>query len=118
VEAAGLTQAQYQSALRLLGRGAGREPQALTCSARERINVDTVWRLTESSLAVDRATGALADRRCRQNAAWFRKLLQERLTRRLRTDPAVEALLPELERSVAAGEITAMAAVGRIDALL
>jgi LAO/AO transport system kinase len=72
VAAAARAQAEYQGALRLRGNAAVREPRALTCSARDRVNIDLVWQDVEESLADARDSGALERRRADQDAAQIR----------------------------------------------
>jgi putative protein kinase ArgK-like GTPase of G3E family len=64
--------------LRLRGNAAVREPRALTCSARDRVNIDGVWRQVEEVLAAARAAGELDARRREQDAVQLRKREQQR----------------------------------------
>ena len=47
-----------------------------------------------------RESGELAARRRRQGRAWFWHLVEEGIEARFRADPAVAALIPELEQQV------------------
>jgi LAO/AO transport system kinase len=116
--AAELARAQYQSALRLFGRTREWEPRCLLCSARDQINVDTVWSAAEEYFAAAHRSGRLEAKRAEQNAAWFRKLLRELLERRLREAERIREVLPELELKVTAGEMTPLLAVSRIEQML
>lgn len=72
IAAATRAQAEYQGALRLRGNAGEREPRALTCSARDRVNIDVVWQDVEELLADARGSGALERRRSDQDAARIR----------------------------------------------
>jgi len=115
--AADLAMSRYQGALRLFAQSGLWQPRAMTCSARDRINIDVLWDTVEEFFAVSRESGDFERKRVGQNVAWFHGLLQDRLGRRLRASQAVHDLLPELERRVATGAMTALAAVSRIEEL-
>jgi LAO/AO transport system kinase len=64
------------------------------------------------------ATGAFAARRRGQQVKWMWALLEDRLRRRLASDPKLKAKLPQLERAVADGTLSPALAVDDIVATL
>ncbi len=61
-----------------------------------------------------RSSGALADRRQKQNLRWFWSIVEDRLRQAIGTSPAVQSIRPELEREVLAGTLAPKAAARRI----
>ena len=113
-----LARSEYHSALMLLSGSGEWKPRVQTCSALHQTDIDRVWASATEFFDVARSSGEFSKKRADQNAAWFRALLQEQLERRLASNQAVAAALPQIERSVIAGEITPFMAVTRIDELL
>ncbi|MFI5495914.1 methylmalonyl Co-A mutase-associated GTPase MeaB [Actinoplanes sp. NPDC051859] len=94
-------------ALRLLHvQEDGWQPPVVTCSALEETNLDEVWRQICHHQDTLAASGALAERRRRQQIGWVWSMVRAELLDRLRTDPAVRALAPDVERAVADGTLT------------
>jgi LAO/AO transport system kinase len=112
--AAELAAQQYQTALPSL---AGRDedvPAVLTCSALHGKGVDAVWEAVQRRHARLAASGALAERRRRQNLRWLWALVEDQLRQAVQTHPAVAAIRNELERQVRAGTTPAAAAARQI----
>jgi len=63
-------------------------------------------------------TAELPARRRAQQVKWMWTMLEERLTQRLRSDPAVRARLKSAEAAVAAGTLAPTLAVEEIAGLL
>jgi LAO/AO transport system kinase len=108
--AAELAAQQYQTALHSL---AGRHedlPAVLTCSALHGQGVDAVWDAVTRRHARLAASGALAERRRRQNLRWLWALVEDRLRQAIRTHPAVGAIREALERQVLDGTTPAASA--------
>ena len=59
-------------------------------------------------------TGALERQRARQARTWLWAELRGALEQRLRSDPAVAAALPEVERLVAEGDLAPAAGAARL----
>jgi LAO/AO transport system kinase len=108
LEAARRARAEYAQALRLLR--AAHEPtraQVLLASARTGQGVHEAWeRILEHRRALEQS-GELAERRRRQDRAWFWALVEDDLGARFRAHPGVAARLGELERAVLANETSA-----------
>ena len=64
------------------------------------------------------ASGELAARRREQQVKWMWSMLEERLSARLRSDPAVRGKLKVAEAAVAAGKLAPTLAVEEIAQLL
>jgi GTPase len=109
-----LAQSHYSSAMHLLRHTSFWMPQVMTCSALRMINIDAVWDmvLDYHSQALDHH--AFQSKRAQQNRAWMHQLVNEMLLLRLAQNPAVKAMLPELEQQVENAETTAYAAARRI----
>jgi LAO/AO transport system kinase len=106
---------ELAGALRLLrGPDAAWTPPVLTCSGREGAGLETVWERVEGHRRTLESGGALAAKRRDQQVDWTWAMVHERLLSRLHADPAVRALVPELERQVRAQNLTATLAAERI----
>lgn len=105
---------QYESALSMLKHDAPWRVRVLTCSALEGRNIDGILAMFRDYRALDEDTGCIARRRAWQNEQWMKRLTHELIEQRLRRDPALATLLPELERAVAAGELNPLAAARRL----
>ncbi|WP_434599004.1 methylmalonyl Co-A mutase-associated GTPase MeaB [Streptomyces sp. A5-4] len=106
---------ELTGALRLMhGHDAFWTPPVLSCSARESTGLDTVLDRLEHHGDLLESSGRLAERRREQQVAWTWSMVRDDLLGRLHTDPAVRSLVPELERQVRSGELTAALAAGHI----
>jgi LAO/AO transport system kinase len=107
--------AEMHAALHLLApRDDGWATPVVTCSAITDAGLDTVWQQIEAHRCHMQASSRWTERRRRQSVRWMWSLLEDRLMEHFREDPQVRAMLPDLEAAVAAGEITASAAVDRL----
>ena len=113
-EAAKVAARQYITALASLVGRADEAPTVLTCSALEHQGVEKVWQTIQERQERMKASGALDQRRQRQNLRWFWSIVEDRLRQALGTNPAVHAIRPELEREVLAGTLAPKAAARRI----
>jgi LAO/AO transport system kinase len=89
-------------------------PLALACSARSGAGIGTIWDAIEKHRELLTASGERDRRRSAQNVHWMWSTVHDRLLRRLRNDPAVRTLLPELEDHVRAGTYSATRAADLI----
>src|SRR5262245_6516806 len=113
--AAELAARQYRLALQALaGRGADDAPAVLTCSALHRQGVEAVWGAVERRHTRMASSGALAERRRRQNLRWLWALVEDQLRQAVFTHPAVRAVREDLERDVLAGTTPPAVAARRI----
>ena len=119
VERAKLAAADFRGALNILTpASASWSPPVITCSALTGNGVAELWAHVIAHKDKLGATGELAARRCAQQVKWMWTMLEERLTARLRSDPAVRAKLKNAEAAVAAGTLAPTLAVEEIAALL
>ena len=112
------TRRHYQNALHLLRHSSFWTPQVMTCSALRNENIQAVWGMISDYQVDATKNGALAEKRARQAKEWMNKLLHEMLDIKLKENPAIKALLPELNRKVTDGETTPFPAAQRIVELL
>jgi LAO/AO transport system kinase len=78
----------------------------MTCSAREKNNIESIWGMI-SSYQIDAVKNKeFYKKRSRQNRQWMQKLIFEMVDLKLKKNPRVRSLLPELEKKVEAGEMT------------
>ncbi|MFE0426025.1 methylmalonyl Co-A mutase-associated GTPase MeaB [Streptomyces sp. NPDC058953] len=89
-------------------------PSVLSCSARDATGLDTVWERVEQHRELLASTGRLAAKRRDQQIDWVWSMVHDELTERLRTHPAVREAVPDVERAVRDGELTATLAARRI----
>ncbi|MBB5955078.1 LAO/AO transport system kinase [Saccharothrix tamanrassetensis] len=89
-------------------------PPVLTCSGLTGVGLETVWQQVVEHQTALREVGELAERRRRQQVDWTWAMVNDQLLNSLRTDNSVRAVVPELERQVRDGELTATLAAERI----
>ncbi|HEX3792287.1 MAG TPA: methylmalonyl Co-A mutase-associated GTPase MeaB [Pseudonocardiaceae bacterium] len=106
---------ELAGALRLLrAPDAPWAPPVLTCSALTETGLAEVWEQINRHREVLAETGEFEANRRRQQVDWTWSMVRETLLRRLYEDPAVRALVPDVERLVADGELTATLGAERI----
>jgi LAO/AO transport system kinase len=105
-EQAGHTEADFKSALSLLGGSGPWQPRVMTCSALEGRGLDEIWAAIESHRVALGTEGALAAKRTGQAKASMWREVEEALVATLRADDRLAGATAELERAVAAGEMT------------
>jgi LAO/AO transport system kinase len=86
----------------------------LLCSALQREGVAEVWTTVEGFRRIMQASGEFDAKRALQNSDWMWTLLMDDLKETFLRHPKVEALLPQLQESVAAGLTTPGAAARRL----
>ena len=104
---------ELTGALRLL-RGPTGAPKVLTCSGLTGGGLDVVWETVREHRAGLEASGELAARRRQQQVDWTWSMVHDQLLASLHGDPAVRTLVPELERRVRDGQLTATLAAEQI----
>ena len=111
--------ADYRAALNILApRSPNWSPPVVTFSALTGNGVPELWKQVEAHRAAMTKSGELATRRREQQVKWMWSMLEERLTARLRSDPAVRAKLKAAEAAVANGKLAPTLAVEQIAALI
>ncbi|WP_084539626.1 methylmalonyl Co-A mutase-associated GTPase MeaB [Azorhizobium doebereinerae] len=110
---------EYRAALHLLGaRLPFWSPPVLTYSALAETGIAEVWAQVMAHRAACENAGAFAQTRRAQQVRWMWTLLQEAVTEKVKTDPAIKARLPDLEARVADGTLAPTLAANEIAALL
>jgi LAO/AO transport system kinase len=111
--------AEYRAALNILKpQSETWSPPVLTYSALTGAGISELWSQVLAHKKMMTASGELAARRREQQVKWMWSMLEERLTARLRSDPAVRGKLKTAEAAVAAGKLTPTLAVEEIAQLL
>jgi LAO/AO transport system kinase len=111
--------ADFRSALHILNpRTPTWSPPVVTFSALTGTGIDGLWAQVIEHKDKMTASGELAEIRRAQQVKWMWTMLEERLTARLRSDPAVRAKVKQAETAVAAGKLAPTLAVEEIAALL
>jgi len=119
VRAAELAAAQMRSALTMLHPGSPNwRPPVLKLSAASGEGIEAFWQTIDDYRRRLGDSGELAARRRRQALDWMWQLIDSGLHQRFRAHPGVRAALPELERQVEEGGVTATVAAHRLLNLL
>lgn len=106
---------ELAGALRLLDtKDAPWTTPVLTCSGLTGAGLDEIWQRIVGHREVMTEIGEFGQRRRRQQVDWTWTMVRDTLQARLLADPAVRALVPEVERQVRDGELTATLAAQRI----
>ncbi|MEU6643805.1 methylmalonyl Co-A mutase-associated GTPase MeaB [Saccharomonospora sp. NPDC046836] len=106
---------ELSGALRLIyGPDAAWTPPVLTCSALTGAGLDTVWQQIGRHRQLLDDSGELAEKRRRQQVDWTWAMVRDQLLDRLAAHPEVRAIVPEVERAVREGRLTATLAAERI----
>jgi LAO/AO transport system kinase len=116
---AGVAAAEYRAALNILSpHSANWSPPVATYSALTGNGIAGLWAQVLAHKDKMSGSGELAARRREQQVKWMWSMLEERLTARLRNDPAVRGKLKAAESAVAAGRLAPTLAVEEIAQLL
>jgi LAO/AO transport system kinase len=119
IQRANLAAADYRAALNILTpHSATWSPPVLTYSALTGNGIPQLWSQVLAHKEKMTASGELAARRREQQVKWMWSMLEERLTARLRSDPAVRGKLKTAEAAVAAGKLAPTLAVEEIAEML
>jgi len=114
-----LAAAEYRAALNILAPYSPTwSPPVVTYSALTGSGIGELWAQVLAHKKLMTASGELAARRREQQVKWMWSMLEERLTARLRSDPAVRGKLKAAEAAVAAGRLAPTLAVEEIAQLL
>jgi LAO/AO transport system kinase len=119
VERARRAAAEYRAALNILQpQSPTWAPPVVTYSALTGQGIVDLWAQVLAHRAKMIASGERDQRRRAQQVKWMWTMLEERLTARLRGDPAVRTKLRQAEAAVAAGKLAPTLAVEEIAKLL
>jgi LAO/AO transport system kinase len=110
---------EYKAALHILTpRSPTWYPPVITYSALTGDSIGDLWTHVTDHKEKMTASGELAERRREQQVKWMWTMLEERLTARLRSDPAVRAKVKQTEAAVAVGKLAPTLAVEEIATML
>ena len=99
---------EYEGALHLMHAGKdGWQVPVVTCSAVQRTGLTELWANIERYRQEGQASGSLQERRRQQLLRWTWQMVEQELLATLRNHPQVQRIVPELERQVHDGELTA-----------
>ena len=111
--------AEYRAALNILQpQSKTWSPPVVTYSALTGNGISGLWSQVMAHKRLMIESGELATRRREQQVEWMWSMLEERLTARLRSDPAVRGKVRQAEAQVAAGKLSPTLAVEEIAQLL
>ena len=113
-----ITGQHYTSAMNLLRHTTFWTPRVMTCSALKLVNIDAVWGMIVDYYLQALEKQVFERKRAEQNRDWMHQLVNELLMLRLKQNPAVRGMLPQLEADVAAQRMTPYAAARQIMAAL
>ncbi len=110
---------EYKAALHILTpRSPTWYPPVITYSALTGDGIGDLWTHVTDHKDKMTASGELAARRREQQVKWMWTMLEERLTARLRSDPAVRAKVRQAEAAVESGTLAPTLAVEEIATML
>jgi LAO/AO transport system kinase len=119
VQRAKIAAADFRGALNILAPASPNwSPPVITYSALTGDGIAALWAHVLKHKDKLTQTAELPARRRAQQVKWMWTMLEERLTQRLRSDPAVRARLKSAEAAVAAGTLAPTLAVEEIAGLL
>ena len=111
--------ADYRAALNILApRSPHWSPPVITYSGLTGDGIADLWKNVTTYRDKMTKSGEWAERRREQQVKWMWSMLEERLTARLRGEPAVRTKLKQAEAAVASGKLAPTLAVEQIAALL
>jgi LAO/AO transport system kinase len=107
--------AEYAAALHVVAPSDSPwRPEVAVVSAKESAGLDALWAAVERHRKLLGERGLLAETRKAQSVRALWSHVDDALLARLRAAPRVQALLPKLERDVAAGKLTPFLAAERV----
>lgn len=110
-----LAASDYRAALHLMSPTSPTwTPPVVTCSGLTGEGLDELWHQVEVHRQKLSTTGELEAKRRAQQVRWMWSMLDDRLRDDLRADPAIRAVLSDVEARVHDGEIPATVAVDEI----
>ena len=112
---AAVTAADYQHALRIITPNSPDwTPPVITISAQDNVGLDGLWDKIDLYRRTMQDTGGWTAKRRKQQIRWMWSMVDDRLMTRVKTDPKVQVLVPELEKNVGDGKLTPTLAVDKI----
>ena len=118
VRSSDLAAAEFRRALHLMDPvNPDWTPPVVTCSGQSGAGLDDLWARVEQHRQILTRSGELQRTRERQQLAWMRSMLEDRLLADLHSHPGVADRQRELEAEVSTGSITPSGAVEQLLAI-
>lgn len=115
IERANQAAAEYRAAFHILTPSSPDwAPPVILVSGKENRGLDELWAKVEEHRRRLSESGEFEERRRTQKVRWMWALLEDRLREHLRSNPRLKTLLPEVERKVREGEMTAALAADEL----
>jgi len=106
---------EYESALHLMKYPVpGWTPPVLTCSATSGVGIEDVWRSIDDFRQIMEKNGRLVGKRRDQALSWMHDTIRESIRERFFSHVGVSAVLEQVERQVANGELPPLLAAQRL----
>lgn len=99
------TLAQYSSAMELMRHNPYWKTQVLQCSALEKKNLDTIYKMIDEYKNTTQSSGYFEEKRLAQNQDWFKKLILELINNKLNLNHQYAQTKKDLENAVHEGKI-------------
>lgn len=113
--AAKRAQADAQNALRLQpAYTPGWKPPVLVCSARFGLGIPAIWSCILDHKRTAAASGWREELRGHQRLRWFHDNIRDGLLQRFVSNPLVHERIPQLEREIAAGHLSAVSGARKL----
>jgi LAO/AO transport system kinase len=108
-------QAEYKNALHLFPPAeSGWLPPVTTCSAVTSDGMETIWKTIQQYQAHTTENGYFDANRQQQQLLWMHEIIEESLRNQFQKNIQVQKILPEIEKKVAAGEMSSGAAAAHL----
>jgi len=115
INAAEKTRRDYENALHITApASASWHPKVLVCSALLGRGIESIWDTVLSHRDILMKTGEFSEKRRKQSKEWFRFLVDEGLKNWFYRKDSVKKRMAELTRRVESGEMSPVAASGRL----
>lgn len=115
IEKAQLAKVQFQNALHLFPMPeSGWTPKVTTCSAFEKINIDSVWNMVLEYIKFTKQNGYFEYKRKQQSKYWMYETIDEYLRTSFYNNEIIEKLLSQYEAKVNNNELTSFAAAHKL----
>jgi LAO/AO transport system kinase len=110
-----ITASDYQHAMRIVTPTSPTWiAPVVTISSLQNKGLDTLWEHILNHKKLLSGTGEFEGKRRAQMLRWMWNMVEDRLMTSLKSEPAVKALVPDVEKDIAAGKLTPALAVDKI----
>ncbi|HPM02327.1 MAG TPA: methylmalonyl Co-A mutase-associated GTPase MeaB [Candidatus Cloacimonadota bacterium] len=107
--------AEYNMALHYLAEStAGWKTHAFTCSAREKLGINEIWKVIKKFESITLTNGYFEERRQMQMIEWLHSMLEEHILNEFFNHTAVKNCLPHITSEILNGKLPPTAAVHKV----